>query len=365
MSETLAKIEETKEVERNKGEETKAAFVLDKGMEQFSRMPSQPEVVEPDSNGRRVVQPTSSFQGPSKFPLYSDAQKFVLFNLTNRKQLPRHSEPGYRILGYFPSKEEAIKHVEKYFQNPEVHVYVGQTHTLDTICESVERQHNVEYRQKNIEAITQNYTNKLEANRREFEKNLANRTTGKVSEMPPDEEEGDTEEAAGNPTQKAAQRNDTAEDDGLPSTSAPISAQCQLIRQNYSVVIHIKDERKERGEVPEPLFAALGAFSTVEDATDYAKNTASKQYPDCRLDIVDNYEWLFPMSVNPDEIEEAYGCEQLHDIMAGRKKNIESCKAYQKFREENPSEDKKEVNEEEGTEGGVEKRMHRRRRRGN
>jgi hypothetical protein len=63
------------------------------------------------------------------------------------------------------------------------------------------------------------------------------------------------------------------------------------------------------------LVAVLFVGYGKEDATTYAKYTASKMYKDRCIDVVNMYRWLFPVDVANDGIAEEYGNEQLSDIM--------------------------------------------------
>lgn len=305
-----------------------APFVLDRDMQQFTRMPSVPDKIEPDKNGRRIVYPEPESSSlptsdrASKFPLFVPSQNFVVFNLANRQQNPKCAGAGYRILGLFSTLDQARSYVGRNFSSPDINVFTSSTHQLEPICESEHDQSDVLYRQNVIDVITTKYADKIERHRQEFEENLREQKTGAV---------GQSEFAKAQKSQKVAQEAVQEAVQEKKTEPQQLTAQCQLLNQNYSVVIHFLDTRESVGK-KEPLFSVLAAFGNLVDAAEYARTTAAKQYPKCTIDVVDNYQWLFPMSVNPEDILEEYGCTQLNDIMAGRKQNIRSCQEYERSR---------------------------------
>lgn len=313
------------------------AFVMDRDMQGFSRMPSVPEIIEPDKDGRRIVYPeplsdSSCPSSDSKFPLFVQSQNYVVYNLANRQQNPKCASPGYRILGLFSTLEQARSYTTRNFSDPDINIFVSTTHQLGPICESEHDQSNVFYRQNVIDAITKIYTDKIELHRKEFEQNVREQKTGVVGQSDlakamKAKEERSKEEG------KEGAKEVTKETNDKKTITEPqqLTSQCQLLNQNYSVVIHLLDNRESVGK-KEPLFSVLASFGNVADASEYARTTATKQYPKCAIDVVDNYQWLFPMSVSPEEILEEYGCSQLNDIMAGRKQNIRSCQEYERSR---------------------------------
>ena len=304
------------------------AFVMDRDMQGFSRMPSVPEIIEPDKDGRRIVYPeplvdSSCPSSGSKFPLFVQSQNYVVYNLANRQQNPKCASAGYRILGLFSTLDQAKSYTKRNFIDPDINIFVSATHQLGPICESEHDQNNAVYRQNVIEAITKIYTDKIELHRQEFEQNVREQKTGVVGQS----------ELAKAMKAKEEKKEGAKEEskEGTIREPQPLTSQCQLLNQNYSVVIHLLDNRESVGK-KEPLFSVLASFGNVADASEYARTTATKQYPKCAIDVVDNYQWLFPMSVSPEEILEEYGCSQLNDIMAGRKQNIRSCQEYERSR---------------------------------
>jgi hypothetical protein len=298
------------------------------GTNDFQIMPSTPPVIEADPNtSRRLRQTQTSFDAPSEvtpLPLRDSNQAFMLLNLTHKAHRPRSEYPGFRILGAFPSLESIHAHIKKHFEGSDCSLFVTPAHELMGICESTEQQQNVEYNTRLIDDISKLHSDAAELREREFIKNVQERKTGSLGESTFSKQRIQLPEEKKEPLIGQ-------ETGSLPATAC-------IAKQNFAAIITLSDLRPAalNGSIrKEPLLAILGVFATEEEASNYGKYTASKQYPKCAIDIVDLFSWCFPENIDTDQIKEVYGSDQLNDIMRGRKENTKLTERFMSWCDQN------------------------------
>ena len=100
--------------------------------------------------------------------------------------------------------------------------------------------------------------------------------------------------------------------DGVAPDTLPRDAEVRM--QRFSVISIMQDYT---GSLDQPAIIVWDAFDTEEEATTYAKD--SVKHSDIHIDVVCMYEWLFPSSINLEEVREEYRDEKLSEIMHTKK----------------------------------------------
>ena len=284
----------------------------------FATMPDMPLMPE-EKTGRRLVQTKSTFEAPPELsppPLKDENQSCMLINITHKGQRPRSKFPGFRILGAFPNPETVTAHVQQHFSGSECSLFMTPAHQLMSICVSTERQQELDYNQHHIDELVKMHNDAADRRDAEFKKNVEERKTGSVGQSTYAQQK---KSVISETTEKQFDDSVT----GLRKTGT-LSATACIAKQNFAAIIALPDIRPSAlsAEIEkEPLVAVLAVFATEEEASTYAKYTASKHYPKCMIDVVDMYAWCFPENVDNDKLKEVYASDQLNDIMRGRKEH--------------------------------------------
>lgn len=276
----------------------------------------------PEVNGRRLIRSVDDFKlppGRNAMPLTVPEEKFALFHIAHRAQRPNHREPAFRIIGLFPTMDELRRHAAQ-IGAVNCSQWQAPTHHLVACCWSPERQmDNVHQEKQRTVLLT------LHSRESDFEENVQSAGRGeRCASMYAREALAAQRAPAPGYTQV-----------GMPDATK-LASTALVARQNFFVVIVLRDLREvvlHGMEPPEPLFAVLRAFANLEDATFYAKHTAHKAYPACNVDIIDACEWVFPESVNRDELQEEYGIERVGQVMQARKRDMQGAKDYERVYE--------------------------------
>lgn len=279
---------------------------------------------------RRLVDSKSEFNPPPGYiplPLRDDNHQFILMNLAHHSHRPRSKFPGFRILGAFPDMESLSAHVAQNFQNSDCSLFATPAHQLMCICSSTERQQDLEVNRLHIDELVRLHNEVADRREMDFKKNVAERKTGSV---------GQSLFAKQTKAPKMSEADEKKFEEamtGLKKTSTLTAAHC-LPKQNFAAVIFLIDIQEEQ-VMKEPLIAVLDVFATEEEAINYAKYTASRNYPKCDINVIDLYAWCFPENMDAEKIKEVYGNEQLNVIMQGRKENKELANRFTTWCTEN------------------------------
>lgn len=323
-----------------------------KGIQQVPRFIPPPETCDYDPapmkpplrsddcevTNRRLVQTKTEFETPggvTPIQLRNDNHAFILINITHRDHRPRSIYPGFRILGAFPSISQMEMHIEQHYKGSECSLFATPTHELMVICESTEKQQDGHYNKKHTESLVELHSKFADNQDEDFKANIQESKTG---------ETGKSLFARKLKTNaKTSHRVELIESKfeqtitELKKTNT-LPATCCIAKQNFAAVIILSDLRPTAlngEEDKEPVIAVLGVFATEDECTNYAKFTASKQYPKCAIDVVDMYSWCFPEDVDTEKIKEVYGNDQLNDIMQGRKDQTHVTEKFQDWCKEN------------------------------
>ena len=239
-----------------------------------------------DSTARRIERMKSSYiipEGVSPPPLVGN-QHFVLYNVAHEGQIPFCAKPGIRLMGVFESEEEARSMLPA---GTDVSYFVSPTHKFVPLMSNNETD-----AEATIAAIIQLHEGLIHANNRDFDEMLSEQRPGVAGKSAATIRKESQRTRAPRP----------APPEDKPSKACPPAngSQC-LAGQSVAVITILHDIRPNSlsGEKAlEPLIAVLHATDTVERATQYAKYTATKQYPHNDFFVVDMYKWLFPEDVD-------------------------------------------------------------------
>lgn len=127
------------------------------------------------------------------------------------------------------------------------------------------------------------------------------------------------------------------------SAKVPVPDRCKVRNQRYAVVIFVNDLVVPEGEVPEPLFMFLRAFASSAQASAYVEYVAQPAYKDFYIDIVDLYEWLFPLSVDRDALREEYSNPELQKMIQATKVTNNVVHSFERFVEQKRAQQKQTV----------------------
>jgi len=303
-----------------------------------------------ESKDRRVKILDSEFTTPqdvTAYPLRTPSQNTVMLNLTHKKQRPSSEQPGFRIIGVTASREEAVAFTEEHYKDSKETVFLSPLHQLVPICKSDEVQLDHEYAISAVNSIIKLHEKMVDDRNADFKKTVADQKTGGVGAgLGVTREKARRKREASSKVQIVSEQYKTRTANFAP-VSGVLSASKMISKQSFAVVIVMQDirQRSLHGDIElEPLVAVLFVAENREEATKYAKYTAAKVYKDCVIDVIDMYAWMFPESVNEDDIAtEEYGNEELSAIMKARKTNKQKITEFENWYEQNKRDGDKEL----------------------
>jgi len=314
-------------------------FVPPEPTNQYNSAPTKsPEKDQDLETHRRLDQTKTGFETPAGItapPLQNDNHALVLLNFTHQGHRPRSTYPGFRVLGAFPTEGAVKQHIHQHYEDSDCSLFVTPAHQLTVVCASTERQQDSQHNKMQIETLVELHNNSVEKRDADFQKNIEESKTGKTGQSLFAREYQTRQKK--NSRVELMEKKFEETITKLKKTST-LPSTCCIAKQNFAAVIILTDIRPTAasGEKDkEPALAVLGVFATEEDATNYAKYTASKQYPKCAIDVVDMYGWCFPENIDTEKIKEVYGNDQLNDIMQGRKDQQKTTDQFQEWCKEN------------------------------
>jgi hypothetical protein len=258
--------------------------------------------------------------------LFIPQQKFVLVNVCHQSQKPRHVHGGFRIIGVFASREEALAYsTDNAHELQSANVYVVPTHEPFPLCVSEDAQGDP----ARCAALRTEKLNKYAAYLDKTDADFGRKREGSEKE--------ETESRLGSIESLRKQRQAPSQEqlhalnnlkDQLPSFGTCVPEKLGLRDQKSVVVINIPDLTESHAT--EPLVAVLGVFGTSAEAIRYAKFRAQKQYPRIPIDVVDILRWYHPQGVDLNSLPRHYGDEQLEAIMKRRNACISEVEEFNK-----------------------------------
>lgn len=309
------------------------------------------QLPEEDPTVRRVQRFTGEFEVPADvtpLPLRSANQQQVLFNLCHLRQRPRSKYPGFRILGCFPSVNEAASFANEHYPPGVETVFAAPVHQLIPICSSDEHQGDEVYCRDHVSRLIDLHTEDVKKRHEDFEKTLTEQGTGSVGNSIEARRKQASNARRHNGRVRALEAKFDVDCEQCPTTSGTLSGNHTIAGQQYAVIVFLPDIRRralQGNEDLQPMFAVL-FVGTEKDCETYAKYTANPAYKDCVIDIVSMYAWCFPEHIESDKIgSEAYGNQKLNNIMQARKQNMTKLEEYSNLIEENKEQMVVELNE--------------------
>lgn len=290
------------------------------------------------SGERRVTHLNTDFETPDDvvpMPLRTAAQVYCLLNLCHKAQRPRHEQPGFRLLGSFPSHGHAAAFAAEAYPNPTETCVLIPMHQLVPICTSADSQLDFEYTKRVLDEIIREQERMVREQKQEFERTVDEQrlgTAGNSIHVLRERARRKREDSSNVQVRQEEFRKQAAE---LPSSFPVMTASKSVAGQRFAVIVILADIRGASlsgAQELEPLVAVLHCSETEEEAELYAKHTAKKVYKDCVVDVVSMYQWGFPETVKDDEIlSEAFGNSELDSIMKTRRKTNKTVKEYDEW----------------------------------
>lgn len=221
-------------------------------------------------------------KGVSPPPLIGN-QHFVLFNIAHERHIPTSTKPAMRLLGTFATEEEARAMVP---ENPPISYFISPTHRFVPLTSGPEVETS-----STVATIVKLHEEALQKNNKDFDDMIEKKREGTIGKSVT------TLRARSTRTRYPRETKELP----VAKPCPPVTGDRCLAGQNFAVIVILQDIRPESlsGDAPlEPLIAVLFAGGTLDEAEQYAKYTASKEYPNNDTLIVDMYKWLHPEHVN-------------------------------------------------------------------
>jgi hypothetical protein len=260
--------------------------------------------------GREITRHQGGFtvpEGVAPPPLFSD-QNFFLYNIAHERQIPTSAKPAIRLLGAFETEAEAREMVP---ENPTASYFVSPTHKFIPLLSSMDAS-----LEATVAEISELHGQLIIANDKDFEDMIEN------------QRQGVSGKSVRSIRKQSERTRITRELDTAHMKSCPqLTADRCVAGQTVAVITMLQDIRPAslRGEQPlEPLVAVLHVASTLEDASNYAKYTATKHYPRNVMFVVDMYKWLYPEHVDLDEIANVESSNEMVTEIAQKNRSKKS-----------------------------------------
>lgn len=239
----------------------------------------------------------------------------LLFNCSHHERRPQGPRAAFRLLGGFSSVEEAKEHCGGLPGDCDVLLAaLGAAFALTRSREKDEAKH--------LQALLQVHTRRLRDHEREFTENVAEQRTGEASGLP----EAAAPEAA----------RSLGQEQGTP-LRIPRASEVRF--QNYAVLSVMHDFDEPCSDRQEPAVVVWGIYDTEDGAKEAIRKRHAAVVKDLHLEVCSLYEWLHPTEVGKslDELEEEFRDETLTKIIAQRKQERQSVKAFRDLCGEKPA----------------------------
>ena len=268
-------------------------------------------------------------------PFKTDAQSIYLLNIAHVNQHPHCTVPAFRLLGGFPSGDDAQAFVQQVgvqsYGGAAIHMAEAQKKIL--LCSSLKRQQNAEYVMHKIEATTKRYVDMLNRNKSDFLHNYKNKKQGNVTRPASNASSSDADSKT---TSYQVLKDKKMKELEKKSKRIPnvLSRQVEVRGQRFAVISIMDDNDPcvQKGmDEPEPIIIIWQCFDTEEDAKHYIKHTAKEKVTNLHMDIYNMYEWIYPTLLDPDQVQEDYRNDRLDKIMKSRKNSRKQVMQFEEF----------------------------------
>jgi hypothetical protein len=230
---------------------------------------------------------------------------WLLFNAAHHERRPQASRAAFRLLGCFSDASAAKDHAASMPRDCDLLLAsMGVAFALTRSLVPDEGEH--------CQRLLDAHARRLKNHEEEFIINVAKQKTGEVS--------GDREVEAGPPPPPMGA---TPQPDKIPR-------HLELRHQNFAVLSVVHDTEEAASDMQEPAVIVWGIYDTEDAAKEAIRKKHSLQIRDLNLDVCSMYEWLQPTEVSNhlDEVEEEFRDETLTSIIAQRKNETRSVKAF-------------------------------------
>lgn len=272
-------------------------------------------------------------------------QRFVLFNIAHRAQVPKSTRPSFRILGFFETMEELTQHA-KSCGVTDCNMWNAPVPGHITLCTSTEKQLDP-YSKTKADEMVQRYMDDKKRRDEEFKINREKKMSGKqglsmdkVKELNRQRREERRKKTVSSRTkllEKKKTNEHQEQTEQQPSTVRDLPLGAQRRKQEFAVVTILKDittKTLKNLQDPEPVICFWRAFPTFEAAKEWTTVTASRYIRYLTMDIVDMYEWLHPEDVNADLLEEGYRDPDQQNVMKRKKIEKDKVLDFEKWNKE-------------------------------
>lgn len=272
----------------------------------------------------------------------ADDQRVFLWHTANVRLRPRSPYPAFRLLGLFPSTDEAIAHGKRVAATDIMSpcaLRVCSTHAWYTIPTDMftDIAPHLAKVNRNLEI----HKKVLKHNAAEFVRHKAELTAREGVE----ETKGDGEEEAEATKPAVVAREPVKEEEDIDFTrlsregmpiedddqtwqtrcaelgrgihSQSLSRDAEVRNQRFAVVSIMEDYEQllaGRDEV-EPGVCVWAAFETESEALLYSKKVAARELKEHDLAVVAMYEWVYPHLKSADAVPQLYRNVELNNIM--------------------------------------------------
>lgn len=237
---------------------------------------------------------------------------FVLFNCSHHERRPRGPRAAFRLLGGFSSPEEAKQHCQSLADDCDVLLAgIGAAFALTRSRDVDEPKH--------LQLLLETHTRRLRDHEREFVGNVSEQRTGEAGKASAAAPDGPAAALAG---QEAAV--------GGSEAPARVARASEVRFQNYAVLSVIHDYDEACTDRQQPAVVVWGLYDTEDAAKEAIRKKHAAAVKDLHLEVCSLYEWLHPTEVQKslDELEEEFRDETLTQIIAKRKAERQSVKAF-------------------------------------
>ena len=300
-------------------------------------------------------------------PFQDETQTTLVVNIAHRGHRPQKDRPAIRFLGIFEEQKEARSFAMDAGPKLKCTTWMSAMQKWILITKTTERQKNSVYTDKKINVLKKLHQAEKQRRNEEFQKNKDTHATGetdtsvykqkkkleqqqhkarrtkssrlqalknlaKQKKQIEEEEKVNSQYALLNNNSEQmlnkslketplAEESEVAEPHHLlnpTKTAKEVPNDLMQRKQDFLVVSWMPDISKptmKGADDPEPAVIVWRAFPSYDMAHAWVEDIASKHVFDFDLEIVDNYEWLFPEDVDREKIQESFRNPQQNRIM--------------------------------------------------
>lgn len=224
-----------------------------------------------------------------------EAEGVVLLNIAHTHRTPRCDVAAVRVLGIFPTVDNARKHAQAYPCDCTVRAVPVRRWCLLAIREDTDEM-------VKLQRIGEAHRKMLRRHEEDFWENTSSHSTGMVTErLAPEDRDNSVSAIAGE------------------DSPAALSRAAEVRNQQFAVVSIIDDYTTCDRHEKEPAFIVWSAHSTEDECKEAVKTKIAHSASDVHLDVVCMYEWLLPANLDLSKVTEEFRDEQLTQLMQHRK----------------------------------------------